>query len=143
MEHDVILATKVRFRRGDGPNDIGLSRAHIIREVENSLRRLQTGTIDLYYAHMWDPIVPIEETLRAFDDLVTAGKVRYIGASNFKAWQLMKALSVSQAKGYARFVEMRPRLEAGGLRVEVLAGVGDPGEVGGVVDGRRATPRRM
>jgi aryl-alcohol dehydrogenase-like predicted oxidoreductase len=99
----VILATKVRYRRGSHVNDIGLSRRHIMQEVENSLRRLQTDYIDLYYAHMWDPIVPIEETLRAFDDLVTAGKVRYIGASNFKAWQLMKALAVSDAKGYARF----------------------------------------
>lgn len=100
----VILATKVRFRRGNAPNDIGLSRRHILQEVENSLRRLQTDYIDLYYAHMWDPIVPIDETLRAFEDLVTAGKVRYIGASNFKAWQLMKALGVSDGQGWARFV---------------------------------------
>ena len=91
----VILATKVRHRRGEGANDIGLSRRHIMLEVENSLRRLQTDFIDLYYAHMWDPIVPIEESIRAFDDLITAGKVRYIGVSNFKAWQLMKALAVS------------------------------------------------
>ena len=101
---EVILATKVRHRRGEGANDIGLSRRHIVLEVENSLRRLQTGYIDLYYAHMWDPIVPIEESMRAFDDLITAGKVRYIGASNFKAWQLMKALAVSDAGNYARFV---------------------------------------
>lgn len=100
----IVLATKVRHRRGQGSNDVGLSRKHIISEIENSLRRLQTDYIDLYYAHMWDPLVSIEETIRAFDDLITAGKVRYIGASNFKAWQLMKSLAVSDASGCARFV---------------------------------------
>lgn len=100
----LVIATKVRFRRGDDPNALGLSRQHMIAEVENSLRRLQTDHIDLYYAHMWDPITPIEETMRAFDDLITAGKVRYIGVSNFKAWQVMKAQSVSEAHGYARFI---------------------------------------
>lgn len=99
---DVILATKVRFRRGGGANDIGLSRRHIMLEVENSLRRLQTDTIDLYYAHMWDPLTPLDETLRAFDDLVSAGKVRYIGVSNFKGWQLMKALALSDTYGWVR-----------------------------------------
>lgn len=98
----VVLATKVRHRRGPGANDTGLSRRHIIQEVENSLRRLQTDYIDLYYAHMWDPLTPLEETLRAFDDLVTAGKVRYIGISNFKAWQVMKALALSDVSGWAR-----------------------------------------
>ncbi len=102
--NQIVLATKVRHRRGPGANDTGLSRRHIIREVENSLRRLQTDTIDLYYAHMWDPLVSLEETLRAFDDLVTAGKVGYIGVSNFKAWQLMKALAISDSKGLSRFV---------------------------------------
>lgn len=99
---DVVLATKVRFRRGKGGNDIGLGRRHIMQEVENSLRRLQTDYIDVYYAHMWDPITPLDETLRAFDDLITAGKVRYIGVSNFKAWQLMKALALSDNYGWAR-----------------------------------------
>ncbi|MDX1616316.1 MAG: aldo/keto reductase [Candidatus Promineifilaceae bacterium] len=100
----VVLATKVRHRRGPGPNDDGLSRRHIMAEVENSLRRLQTDYIDLYYAHMWDDLTPIDETLRAFDDLVKAGKVRYIGVSNFTAWQIMKALAVSDAERLARFV---------------------------------------
>ncbi len=100
----VVLATKVRFAIGDGPNDQGLSRLHIQRSVEASLRRLQTDTIDLLYMHCWDPITPIEESLRACDDLITAGKVRYIGVSNFKAWQLMKALAVSGRQGYARFI---------------------------------------
>ena len=101
----VVLATKMRFRSGgDGPNDLGLSRYHIIHSVEASLKRLGTETIDLLYMHCWDPIAPIEESLRAFDDLVAAGKVRYIGVSNFKAWQLMKALGLSDANGWARFV---------------------------------------
>ncbi len=101
----VVLATKVRFRSGgDGPNDQGLSRYHIMHSVEDSLKRLTTDTIDLLYMHSWDPLTPIEESLRAFDDLVTAGKVRYIGVSNFKAWQLMKSLGVSDQNGWARFV---------------------------------------
>jgi aryl-alcohol dehydrogenase-like predicted oxidoreductase len=100
----VVLATKVRFSTGDGPNDDGLSRGHILNGVEASLRRLQTDWIDLLYMHSWDPRTPLEESLRAFDDLVHAGKVRYIGVSNFKAWQLMKALGLSQAQSWARFV---------------------------------------
>lgn len=100
----VVLATKVRFATGEGPNDVGLSRYHIMRNVEESLRRLQTDTIDLLYTHCWDPLTPLEESLRAFDDLVTAGKVGYIGVSNFKAWQLMKALGLSDSHGWARFV---------------------------------------
>lgn len=99
----VVLATKVRFGGGD-VNNVGLSRRHIMNAVETSLRKLRTDYIDLYYMHSWDPLTPIEESLRAFDDLVTAGKVRYIGVSNFKAWQVMKALSVSDAHGWARFV---------------------------------------
>ena len=101
---EIVLATKVRFSMGDGPNDKGLSRYHIINSVEASLRRLQVETIDLLYMHCWDPLTPIEESLHAFDDLVTEGKVRYIGVSNFKAWQLMKALGVSDANGWARFI---------------------------------------
>lgn len=100
----LVIATKVRFPTGEGRNDQGLSRHHIMRAAEASLRRLNIDTIDLYYMHCWDPLTPIEESLRAFEDLVTAGKVRYIGVSNFKAWQLMKALSVSDAMGWARFV---------------------------------------
>jgi len=101
----VVLATKVRFRSGgNGPNDQGLSRYHIMQSVERSLERLKTETIDLLYMHSWDPLTPIEESLHAFDDLVTAGKVRYIGVSNFKAWQVMKSLGVSDANGWARFI---------------------------------------
>jgi aryl-alcohol dehydrogenase-like predicted oxidoreductase len=101
---EIVLATKVRFPMGDGPNDKGLSRYHIINSVEASLRRLQVETIDLLYMHCWDPLTPIEESLHAFDDLITEGKVRYIGVSNFKAWQVMKALGVSDANGWARFI---------------------------------------
>lgn len=100
----VVLATKVRFAMGDGPNDQGLSRHHILRSVEDSLRRLKTDYIDLLYMHCWDPVTPIEESLNAFNDLVTQGKVRYIGVSNFKAWQLMKALALSDANSWARFI---------------------------------------
>ena len=101
---NVILATKMRVKTGDGPNEEGLSRHHIIHAVEQSLRRLQTDYIDLYYMHLWDEITPLEESLRAFDDLVTSGKVRYIGVSNFKAWQIMKGLSVSERHRFHRFV---------------------------------------
>ncbi len=100
----IILATKVRFETGGDPNGQGLSRHHIVEGVHASLRRLQTDYIDLYYMHCWDPITPLEESLRAFDDLVRDGKVRYIGVSNFKAWQLMKVLAVSDTRGWARFV---------------------------------------
>lgn len=101
--HKIILATKTRFPMGSGPNDSGLSRYHIINSVEASLRRLKTDYIDLLYMHCWDPITPIEESLRTFDNLVNSGKVRYIGVSNFKAWQLMKALCVSDTNRWIRF----------------------------------------
>jgi aryl-alcohol dehydrogenase-like predicted oxidoreductase len=100
----VVLATKVRFPMSDDPNDVGLSRRHIIAGCEASLRRLDTDYIDLLYAHMWDPITPIEETLRGLDDLVAAGKVRYVGVSNFTAWQVMKSLGLSDSNGWARFI---------------------------------------
>lgn len=100
----VVLATKVRFAMGDGPNDEGLSRLHILKSVEESLIRLRTEYIDLLYMHCWDPVTPIAESLNTFNDLVTQGKIRYIGVSNFKAWQLMKSLAVSDANGWARFI---------------------------------------
>lgn len=99
----VILASKVRFATGNGPNDQGLSRLHIIQAVEGSLRRLQTDWIDLLYMHCWDSLTPLDESLHALDNLVHSGKVRYIGVSNFKAWQLMKGLSISDARGWSRF----------------------------------------
>jgi aryl-alcohol dehydrogenase-like predicted oxidoreductase len=91
-----LIATKFAFSVGDGPNDRGASRYHIIRECEASLQRLGTDYIDLYFIHGFDPSTPLEETLHALDDLVRSGKVRYIGCSNFAAWQLMKALSVAE-----------------------------------------------
>ncbi len=104
---EIILATKVRGRTGPGPNDIGLSRKHIIDSCNASLKRLGTDYIDLYQVHSFDPRTPLEETLRALDDLVRDGKVRYIGASNFTGWQLMKALSISDRQNLERFVTLQ------------------------------------
>jgi aryl-alcohol dehydrogenase-like predicted oxidoreductase len=104
---DVLIATKCRMPMGDGPNDAGLSRHHVVRAAEASLRRLGTDHIDLYQVHEWDGQTPLEETLSALDDLVRSGKVRYIGASNYAAWQLMKALGTSDARGYQRFVSQQ------------------------------------
>jgi len=106
---DVVLATKVRMRMGPGVNQIGVSRKHIMDSIDDSLRRLGTDYIDLYQVHVWDNLTPIEETLRALDDLITAGKVRYIGCSNFLAWQLMKSLSISDYRRYARFISIQPQ----------------------------------
>jgi aryl-alcohol dehydrogenase-like predicted oxidoreductase len=104
---DVLVTTKVRFPMGDGPNDAGLSRHHIIRSCEASLRRLQTDYIDLYQLHEWDGLTPLEETMEALDALVRAGKVRYVGASNFSAWHLMKTLGVAEQHGLPRLVSQQ------------------------------------
>ncbi|HXB33106.1 MAG TPA: aldo/keto reductase, partial [Puia sp.] len=93
--HQLVIATKVRGQMGEGPNDSGLTRKHILWQVEESLRRLGTDYIDLYQIHSYDQLTPWEETLGVLDDLVRSGKVRYIGASNVTAWQLMKALDIS------------------------------------------------
>ena len=106
---EVVLATKVRFATAGHPNGVGVSRKHIMDCVEASLKRLGTDYIDLYQVHVWDHATPIEETLRALDDLVTSGKVRYIGCSNFFSWQLMKSLAVSDANRYVRFVSLQPQ----------------------------------
>jgi len=106
--HKLVIATKVRGRMGDGPNESGLSRVHIMQAVEDSLRRLGIDYIDLYQAHAYEEHPPIEETLRAFDDLVHQGKVRYIGASNYPAWRLMQALWASQRDNLASFVSLQP-----------------------------------
>jgi aryl-alcohol dehydrogenase-like predicted oxidoreductase len=100
----VLLATKVRFPMGKGPNDQGLSRWHIIRECENSLKRMKTDVIDIYQVHEWDGQTPIEETVEALDTLVRQGKVRYVGCSNYSAWHLMKALAIADARHQQRFV---------------------------------------
>jgi aryl-alcohol dehydrogenase-like predicted oxidoreductase len=104
----VIIATKVRGRMGPGPNDEGLSRAHIFNAVDSSLRRLKTDYIDLYQTHAFDPDTPIEETLLALNDLVRQGKVRYIGCSNYPAWRLMQALWVSDKLDIARYDSLQP-----------------------------------
>ena len=105
---NVILATKVHFPMGEGPNHRGNSRVNIMREVENSLRRLQTDYIDLYQLHRPDPDTPIEETLRALDDLVRQGKLRYIGTSTFPAWELVESYWVSDVRNLVRFVCEQP-----------------------------------
>ena len=101
--HAVVLASKAYSKQGPGPNDSGLSREHILQAVENSLRRLGTDYLDIYYAHHPDPATPIEETLRAFDSLVQQGKVRYAACSNYRAGQLVRALAVSEQRNLARF----------------------------------------
>jgi aryl-alcohol dehydrogenase-like predicted oxidoreductase len=101
---DFVVATKVRGAMGEGPNDVGLSRKHIVAGVEASLRRLDTDYIDLYQVHSWDPGTPLEETLSTLHDLVRSGKVRYIGASNYTGWQLQKAIEISRQMGWERFV---------------------------------------
>jgi aryl-alcohol dehydrogenase-like predicted oxidoreductase len=104
---DLLLATKVRMPVGDGPNDTGLSRHHIIRQCEESLRRLGTDYIDLYQVHEWDGLTPLEETLEALDTLVRSGKVRYVGSSNYSGWQLMKALGISERLGLQRYISQQ------------------------------------
>lgn len=104
---EVVVATKVRLKMGEGPNRVGLSRKHIVQSCEASLRRLGLERIDLYQIHRADPNAPVEETLGALDQLVRQGKVLYIGASSMYAWQLMKSLSISERNGWARFVSMQ------------------------------------
>jgi len=105
----ILLATKCRGRMGPGSNDEGLSRQHILRAVDESLRRLRTDWIDLYQTHFFDPNTPIDETLRALDDLVRSGKVRYIGCSNYPAWRLGEALAAGERLGVARYESVQPR----------------------------------
>jgi aryl-alcohol dehydrogenase-like predicted oxidoreductase len=100
----VLISTKGTFRTGSGPNDVGSSRFHLINAVEASLKRLGTDYIDLYQLHGFDASTPVEETLRALDDLIAAGKIRYIGCSNYSGWHLMKSLAVSERYGLARYV---------------------------------------
>jgi aryl-alcohol dehydrogenase-like predicted oxidoreductase len=100
----VLISTKATFRMSDGPNDVGSSRHHLIRSVEGSLRRLGTDYIDLFQLHGFDAMTPVEETVGTLDDLVRAGKIRYLGCSNFSGWHLMKSLAVSERYGWARYV---------------------------------------
>ncbi len=116
--HEVILATKVFYKVGPGPNDEGLSRLHLIRACEDSLRRLQTDTIDLYQLHHPSPFIPVDETLSALTDLVRQGKIRYIGSSVHPAWKIMEAIMVSELKGYARFISEQPPYNLLDRRIE-------------------------
>jgi aryl-alcohol dehydrogenase-like predicted oxidoreductase len=101
---DVMISTKATFRLGKGPNDVGSSRYHLIQSAERSLKRLGSDYIDIYHLHGFDAVSPVEETLRALDDLVREGKVRYIACSNFSGWHLMKSLSVSERYGWSKYV---------------------------------------
>jgi aryl-alcohol dehydrogenase-like predicted oxidoreductase len=105
---DFVIATKVRFPMGSGPNDVGLSRKHILSAVEDSLRRMNTSYIDLYQVHMWDPGTPLEETLETLQQLVVSGKVRYLGASNYAGYQLQKAVDLSRQNGWEAFACLQP-----------------------------------
>jgi aryl-alcohol dehydrogenase-like predicted oxidoreductase len=126
---DVLLSTKARMPVGDGPNDAGLSRHHLIAQCEASLRRLQVDHIDLYHVHEWDGQTPLEETMEALDSLVRSGKVRYVGVSNYSGRQLMKALGVADRHGYQRFVtqQIYYSLEARDAEYELLPVAVDEG----------------
>ena len=115
---DVVIATKVYGEMGPGPNDRGASRGHIMDSVQASLERLQTDHIDLYQIHGNDPVTPIDETLRALDDLTRQGLVRYIGVSNWAAWKIAKALGLSEARGYARFETLQAYYSIAGRDLE-------------------------
>lgn len=118
VRDDLVIATKVRGKMGEGANQIGLTRKHIMNQVEESLKRLQTDYIDLYQIHGYDPLTPIEDTVRALDDLVKSGKVRYIGCSNLAAWQLMKALAFSMHNNLSRFVSLQAYYTIAGRDLE-------------------------
>jgi aryl-alcohol dehydrogenase-like predicted oxidoreductase len=151
----VLVATKARFPMGRRPNDAGLSRLHLIEACEASLRRLGTDHIDLYQVHEWDGQTPLEETLRALDDLVRSGKVRYVGCSNYTGWQMLKALGISQRDGLERFVSHQVfySLQARDAEYELIPAAIDQGLgilvwsplAGGLLSGkyrrRRAAPK--
>ncbi|MGD0563661.1 MAG: aldo/keto reductase [Roseiarcus sp.] len=126
---EVIVATKVRGRTGPGPNAVGLSRGHIMDQIAGSLKRLGLDHVDLYQIHGFDPVTPIEETLRALDDCVSRGLVRTIGCSNLAAWQIMKALGISERRGFARFETVQAYYTIAGrdLEREILPLVEDQG----------------
>ncbi|HEX2985079.1 MAG TPA: aldo/keto reductase [Ignavibacteriales bacterium] len=115
---DLVIATKVRGQMGEGPNGSGLTRKHILEQADASLKRLNIDYIDLYQIHGFDALTPIEETLRALDNLVQSGKVRYIGCSNLAAWQIMKALAYSEHKDLAKFVSLQAYYTIAGRDLE-------------------------
>jgi aryl-alcohol dehydrogenase-like predicted oxidoreductase len=115
---DVVIATKVFNPSGNGPNDRGASRGHILDSVEASLERLQTDYIDLYQIHANDPVTPIEETLRTLDDLISRGLIRYIGLSNWAAWRIAKAQGIAEREGFARFETVQGYFSLAGRDLE-------------------------
>ena len=115
---DLVIATKVRVRMGPQPNRVGLTRVHMMNEIDASLRRLALDHIDLYQIHGVDQITPLEETLRALEDLVRSGKVRYMGLSNYAAWQIMKGLGISERKGWNRFESVQAYYSIAGRELE-------------------------
>ncbi len=127
----MLIATKARFPMGDGPNDRGSSRWHLIRECEASLKRLRTDVIDLYQLHQWDGLTPLEETMEALDALVRSGKVRYVGCSNFSGWHIMKAMEVARRDGRIPFVseQIHYTLQAREAEYELLPIAVDQGRV--------------
>lgn len=118
VREQVVLATKGRFPTGDGPNDLGLSRRHLSTALDSSLRRLQVDTVDLYQVHAWDPLTPLEETLRFLDDAVSAGKIRYVGLSNFTGWQLQQAVDLAEFHGWSVPVSLQPHYNLLGRELE-------------------------
>ena len=132
--NQVLISTKATFRRGDGPNDVGSSRFHLIEACEAALRRLQTDHIDLFQLHGFDALTPVEETLSALDDLVRAGKIRYVGCSNFSGWHLMKSLSVAERYNLPRHVAHQAYYSLVGREYEwELMPLGVDQQVGAVV----------
>ncbi len=109
VREQVVLATKGRFPMGPGPNDVGLSRRHLSTALDASLQRLGVECVDLYQVHAWDPLTPVEETLRFLDDAVRWGKIRYVGLSNYTGWQLQKAVDVADVRGWSRPVTLQPQ----------------------------------
>jgi aryl-alcohol dehydrogenase-like predicted oxidoreductase len=126
---DVIVATKVRGRTGTGPNAVGLSRGHILDQISGSLKRLKLDYVDLYQIHGYDPVTPLEETMRALDDCVSRGLVRTIGCSNLAAWQIMKAQGIAERRGFARFETVQAYYTIAGreLEREIIPVVEDQG----------------
>lgn len=152
MRDELVITTKVFGQMGSTVNDRGLSRRHIVREVENSLRRLGTDRIDLYFVHQFDEGTPMEETLRALDDLVRAGKILYPAVSNWAAWQIMRALGIAEREGLARFECMQPMYSLAKRQAEVellpLAEAEEIGVIpysplgGGLLTGKYSTTER-
>jgi aryl-alcohol dehydrogenase-like predicted oxidoreductase len=118
VREQAVVATKGRFPTGDGPNDRGLSRRHLSTALEASLRRLQLDTIDLYQVHAWDPLTPLEETLRFLDDAVASGKIRYVGLSNFTGWQLQRAVDLTEFHDWSVPVTLQPQYNLLGRELE-------------------------